>query len=72
MTGTVQEYRCARCGHTILRLTEHIRMTIQMVSGLLDVRRYCMTCALDPALAVLFSDLRNNPVKRIELFVVVR
>ncbi len=68
----LKTYTCAKCRHTIPALTEHVRMTIQMTTGLADTRRYCTTCCRDPELAVLLSDVCNNPVKRIEVFVVYR
>lgn len=65
-------HTCSRCFGTIPALVEHVRMTIQMTVGEKDTRRYCIKCCQDPELAVLLSDVCNNPVKRIEVFMVYR
>jgi len=72
MSGSLILHMCGRCNHSIPPLTEHARMTIHMLAGVPDVRRYCLDCMMDPALAVLLSDVRLNPVKRIEIFMVYR
>lgn len=68
----LKTHTCSRCNGTIPALEEHVRMTIQMTAGVPDTRRYCKPCCEDPALAVLLADVCNNPVKRIEVFMVYR
>lgn len=72
LDAVMRSHTCSRCAGTIPPLTEHVRMTIQMTAGVPDTRRYCTTCCQDPALAVLLSDVCNNPVKRIEVLVCYR
>lgn len=63
---------CGLCRKSIPPQTEHMRMTIEMLSGPADIRRYCLECMMDPAISVVGAHVRLNPVKRIEIFMVFR
>lgn len=70
--GAVAMHTCNRHNGPIPAFEVHVRLTVTLVTGGKTVQRYCTACCADPALAILFADVCNTPVKYMEVFVVYR
>lgn len=64
-------YTCDRCTHNIPLFITHIRLDIEMFTDgahtASTTKRYCDDCCADPSMAVLFKDVIDQPVKRMQI-----
>jgi hypothetical protein len=45
----------------------HVLLSIQMMNGKGRAQRYCADCCADPSMAVLFADMLDQPVQRMQI-----
>jgi hypothetical protein len=66
--ATTPDYTCDRCFHKIGLFITHVRLDMEMVmGGKAETRRYCADCCADPSMAVLFNDVIQQPVYRMQI-----
>lgn len=66
MTNRVT-HKCDRCQHEIGLFITHVLLSIQMMNGKGRAQRYCADCCADPSMAVLFADMLDQPVQRMQI-----
>lgn len=71
-THTCNRGAALDCSRVIKPFEVHLRLRIQLVTGENMEQRYCTACCADPELAILFADVCNTPVKKMEVFMVYR